>query len=105
LRRSARGLMDGSLPEEEVAAYTEALDSFAPDGIIYHALRTRRASSRRFVSVHVLVPGDWTVQKGHDAVELVEAKIRSVLPRTTVFTHLEPIEDPASWDDVHLDRH
>jgi divalent metal cation (Fe/Co/Zn/Cd) transporter len=54
--------------------------------------------------VHVLVPGAWTVQRGHDVVEEVEAAQREQLPYATVFTHLEPAEDPRSFDDSRLDR-
>jgi divalent metal cation (Fe/Co/Zn/Cd) transporter len=73
-------------------------------GIEVHALRTRQAGARRFVSLHVLVPGAWTVQQGHDLLEAIEADIRRALPRTTVFTHLEPLEDPTSYEDTALDR-
>jgi divalent metal cation (Fe/Co/Zn/Cd) transporter len=70
----------------------------------FHALRTRRAGRRAFVSLHLLVPGDWTVQRGHDLAERVEARLRAVLEHATVFTHLEPAEDPKSFDDTGLDR-
>ena len=70
----------------------------------FHALRTRQAGSRRFVSMHVLVPGAWTVQRGHDLVEQVEAALRRRLPGASVFTHLEPAEDPRSFADTTLDR-
>jgi divalent metal cation (Fe/Co/Zn/Cd) transporter len=56
------------------------------------------------MSVHVLVPGEWTVQRGHDVLERIEAEIRSAVPRITVFTHLEPVEDPVAWDDMTLER-
>lgn len=104
VRRSALGLMDRALPDDEQAVLRELLDGYRADGADYHALRTRRAGSRRFVDVHVLVPGAWTVQQGHDLLERIEAQIRDRLRNATVFTHLEPIEDPASWRDTELDR-
>jgi divalent metal cation (Fe/Co/Zn/Cd) transporter len=52
----------------------------------------------------VFVPGAWSVQGGHDVVEKVEARLRERLPYATVFTHLEPAEDPRSFDDTTLDR-
>jgi cation diffusion facilitator family transporter len=70
----------------------------------FHAVRTRQASSRRFVSLHVLVPGDWSVLRGHELLERIEADIRAAIPNVTVDTHLEPIEDPASFEDQGLDR-
>lgn len=104
VRRSALGLMDTALPEEEQALIRGVLDQYRTEGIEYHALRTRRAGPRRFVEVHILVPGAWTVQRGHDLLEVIEAQIRERLAHATVFTHLEPIEDPVSWRDTELDR-
>ena len=69
-----------------------------------HALRSRQAGARRFVSMHVLVPGEWTVHRGHALLEIIEADIRRAIPNVTVMTHLESLDDPASWDDVSLDR-
>ena len=104
VRRSVLGLMDTSLPPGELAAVREVLDSHLKDGIGYHALRTRQSGARRFVSFHVLVPGAWTVHRGHELLEDLEARIRAAVPDVTVFTHLESLDDPASWEDFHLDR-
>ena len=103
IRRSVHGLMDTALPEEERTAITRILDSYRDQGIEYHALLTRRAAARRFVSVHVLVPGAWTVQRGHDLLERIDEQVRAALPNTSLTTHLEPIEDPASWRDAELE--
>ncbi len=102
VRRSVLGLMDTALPEEEQLAIRKALDAYETQGIRFHALRTRQAGMRRFVSVHVLVPGAWSVRHGHEVVEQIEADVRKAAPRVHVFTHLEPVEDPASWKDQHL---
>ncbi len=104
VKRSALGLLDTSLPGNELAQIQRVLDTYTSRGITFHALLTRQAGVRRFVSVHVLVPGAWSVQRGHLLLEQVEADIRAAVPNTTVFTHLEPLEDPTSWQDVTLDR-
>jgi len=104
VRRSVSGLMDSALPESEERAVQAVLERFRADGVQFHALRTRQAGSRRFVSVHVLVPGQWTVQRGHNLLERIEGGIRQALPTVSVFTHLESLDDPASWDDETLDR-
>lgn len=104
VRESVHGLMDAALPADEREAVRSVLARHERDGIQFHAVRTRRAGTRRFVSFHVLVPGEWTVQRGHDLLEAIEAEVRAALPNSTVFTHLEPLEDAASWDDIHLDR-
>jgi cation diffusion facilitator family transporter len=104
VRKSVLGLMDTALPAGELTAVRAALDGRLKEGVEYHALRTRQSGARRFVSFHVLVPGEWTVHRGHALLEDIEAKIRATVPNVTVFTHLESLDDPASWDDVYLDR-
>ena len=104
IHRSTSGLMDGALPPEDHALVVAILSRYRDEGIDYHALRTRESGARRFVELHVLVPGKWSVRKGHDLAERVESDIRSALPRTTVITHLEPLEDPVSHEDIALDR-
>jgi len=104
VRRSASGLMDRSLSHEELAQIRQVLEPFEVGGRRFHALRTRQAGRQAFISVHVLVPGAWTVQRGHDEAERIEAALRERLPYATVFTHLEPIEDPRSFDDIALER-
>jgi cation diffusion facilitator family transporter len=102
--RSAGGLMDRALEPEELARVQDVLARHSGATMQFHALRTRRAGRRAFVDVHVLVPGDWSVQRGHDAIEQVEDELRQALGAATVLTHLEPLEDPASFADVGLDR-
>jgi cation diffusion facilitator family transporter len=104
LNRSIRGLLDAALPTEEQDAIKKVLDQYESQGIQYHALRTRQAGTRSFISLHVLVPGDWTVQCGHDLLEHLERDIRAAVPGAQLFTHLEPQGDPAAWEDIALDR-
>ncbi|MFO1304594.1 MAG: cation diffusion facilitator family transporter [Burkholderiales bacterium] len=104
LRRSAFGLMDEALPAERVGQINAVLDRYRAQGVEFHAIRTRAAAGRSFVSMHVLVPGAWTVKQGHDLLEKVEHEVAATAPGTTVFTHLEPKEDPTSYKDEGLDR-
>jgi cation diffusion facilitator family transporter len=105
MRRSADGLMDASLPPETGKKIDDVLAGYRAQGLDFHAVRTRQAGNRAFVSLHVLVPGTWTVQQGHDWAERIEADIRRVvMPRANVLTHLEPLDDPASLLDQDLDR-
>lgn len=102
LRRSALGLIDTALPPAQVEAIEEILRGY--ERVQFHALRTRQAGSRCFVSVHIQVPGEWSVQQGHDILEEIESQVRALISNVTVFTHLEPLEDPLSWSDQELDR-
>lgn len=104
VRASVLGLMDTALPNEERDVIIKVLEGYKSGGIEYHALRTRQSGSRRFTSFHILVPDTWTVLQGHRLLENIEADIRHSLPDITVFTHLEPINDPDSWNDTTLDR-
>jgi cation diffusion facilitator family transporter len=105
MRETADGLLDSALPEVELAIITEILANYQKEGIQFHALRTRAAASHRFVSFHILVPGAWSIQKGHDLCEEIELAITAALPMTDVDTHLEPAEDPISWTDAELRSH
>jgi cation diffusion facilitator family transporter len=104
LQETGAGLLDTSLPQAERDRITNIFSRHEPQGIRFHALRTRVSGSRRFVTFHVLVPGSWTVQQGHDLCEDVEAAIVEALPGANVVSHMEPLEDPKSWTDLELDR-
>ena len=104
LRETGSGLLDASMPAAEQRIVTDIFAGYDLQGIQFHALRTRVAGARRFISFHVLVPGNWSVQLGHALCEEIELKIMDSLPQTHVLTHLEPLEDPRSWDDQNLDR-
>ena len=99
MSRSFDGLMDRAVPDEERAAIVQVLEKLRHEGGDYHALRTRVAGAKSFVDVHILVPGKMSVQAGHDLVERLENEIQTQLPHVEVLTHLEPLEDPKSWDD------
>jgi cation diffusion facilitator family transporter len=99
MRRSFDGLMDRAIPDEDRAVVTGILDEVRRQGGDYHALRTRVAGAKSYVNVHILVPGSMSVQDGHDLVEKLESDIAAKLPHVEVLTHLEPLEDPKSWDD------
>jgi cation diffusion facilitator family transporter len=104
VRRSAMGLLDRAVPAEDRAAIDAVLERYGKQGIEFHAVRTRQAAGRAFVSMHVLVPGEWSVAHAHDVVEAIEAEMRTALHRASIITHLEPKGVAASYDDIPLDR-
>jgi cation diffusion facilitator family transporter len=102
VRRSVQGLMDASLPASEQEQVRAVIDRFTGPEVQYHALRTRRSGAHWFVSVHIIVPGSWSVHEGHQLMGRIEAEIEQVLANTTVFTHLESREVPLSRDEEDL---
>ena len=91
LQRSASGLMDEVLPPQQLAAIEQVLDAYRQQGLVFEELRTRQAGMQAFISLHVRVPGEWSVKQGHDWLERIEADIRAIVPGGNVITHLEPI--------------
>jgi cation diffusion facilitator family transporter len=104
LRQTSLGLLDTALPKEDQARIQQILDPYRAQDIDFHAMRSRMAGSRSFVSFHVIVPGKWTVLQGHTICEEIEMAIRANFSEITVFTHLEPKEDPVTFEDTQLDR-
>jgi cation diffusion facilitator family transporter len=105
VRRSASGLLDAAIAQHDREAIQQIFDEFSRrDRVAFHAFRTRRAAKRRFVSFHLLVPDGWTVKRAHRLSEEIEARIRAAVPHASVFTHIEPMYDPASYEDQGLDR-
>ncbi len=96
--------MDKALSVDDLDSLLKILDPYKQDGIEFHALLTREAGAKKFVSFHVLVPGHWSVQKGHQLLEQIEDNIRTKFQNIIITTHLEPIEDPNSYKDISLER-
>jgi cation diffusion facilitator family transporter len=99
IRRSFDGLMDRAIPADELARVVAILEQVKAQGGDYHRLRTRASGKKSFIDVHVLVPGSMSVHDGHDLAHRLESEIEAALPHAEVLTHLEPLEDPRSWDD------
>ena len=105
IRRSFHGLLDAAIPARDLAEIEKIFDEYRKrHGVDFHALLTRRAGSRRFISFHLLVPDAWTVARAHELSEEIESRIRSLVDNAILLTHIEPISQPASYDDINLER-
>lgn len=104
IKRSVFGLLDTSISSEELNIIKNIFNKYEPKGLKFHGLRTRQSAQRRFVSFHVLTPGSWSIKKGHDILEVIEKQIRDSIENVTVSTHLEPVEDPRSLEDISIER-
>lgn len=104
VKRSTLGLMDTVISDEDMKAVVNVLDSYVEkEKIDYHALRTRESGSRVFISVHILMPDEWSIREGHKLIDKIEDDIRTAVAGAIVFTHMEPISDPASMADIDLE--
>ncbi|MCT1354422.1 cation diffusion facilitator family transporter [Gordonia sp. p3-SID1431] len=101
--RSGAGLMDSALPDDLRAAIDAVLARHRADRIDFHDVRTREAGHERFVQLHMLVPGNWSVQRAHDLAETIEDELRAAVDDLTVTLHVEPINDPRAYEDWRLD--
>lgn len=101
VRRSVNGLMDVALPLTELKIIETVITKYRAKNIVFHAVQTRQSASRRFLSVHILYPGNWTVHDAHHIAEEFEKDIRAVLGDTVISTHLEPVDDEPSIQDIH----
>ena len=105
MRRSVLGLLDVAIPGDDLEEITKLFTEYSQRyGVSFHALRTRQAGARHFVTFHLLVPDEWSVKRAHQLSEEIESRIRSMVPSASLLTHIEPISDPASYDDQALDR-
>lgn len=106
IKRSTLGLLDTAFPKDEMDNIRRVLGTYEKQNIQFHSLMTRQSGQRKFISVHILMPGTMDIQQGHNLAEKVENDIRMLFPntQTTVFTHLEPAEDPVSMLDISIDR-
>jgi cation diffusion facilitator family transporter len=105
MRRSVVGLLDAAISGEDRREIDKLFAEYSRRyGVSFHAVRTRQAGARQFVTFHLLVPDAWTVARAHGLSEEIESRIRSLVPNASLLTHIEPISDPASYDDQQLDR-
>lgn len=104
VRKSVAGLMDGAAPDSAHEQLQASLVKFRAQGIQFHSIQTRQAGATSFISLHVVVPGSWTVHQGHHLTTQLEDDLKLRIPRSVVYTHLESSDDPASWDDHRLEK-
>ncbi len=98
IRESVDGLMDHAPSAEDQATITSVIGEFVGADVQIHGVRARVAGHQQHVAMHVLVPGEWTVQRGHDLLEQIEARFLERFAHMSIDTHLEPIEDPRSYE-------
>ena len=106
IRRSASGLLDTAVSKDETDKINQVLEKYKEQNIKFHSMMTRQSGQRKFILVHLLMPGIWNIHQGHNLAEEIEKDIRMLFPhaQSAVFTQLEPSEVPESMLDIRIDR-
>jgi cation diffusion facilitator family transporter len=86
------GLVDASLPHSEQAVIKSCLAKQGNQIVGFHELRTRRSGNQRYIDLHLVMARGISLEKAHQVCDLLEADIRSRLPRTNVTIHVEPCD-------------
>ncbi|UCE45954.1 MAG: cation transporter [Methanobacteriota archaeon] len=89
-RRSADGLLDRTLPEQEMRILMTVIARHETHFVDWHRLRARKAGSERQIDLHVTVPRTMSVNESHELVEILESEIRHEIHQCTIVVHVEP---------------
>ncbi len=88
---SSRVLVDEALPAAELDAVREIMRGHAGSEVLgFHALRARRAGSRRYIDMHVQFRDGTSLERAHELAHELQAAIRAQLRNADVLIHLEP---------------
>lgn len=90
LRGSVGGLMDESVPEDDLETMRELISANADGAVEAHDLRARHAGQATFVEFHLVVPGEMSVEAAHDICDRIEAAMMAAFDGCRVTIHVEP---------------
>lgn len=99
MRRSSQGLMDEALDEAELAEIEKTLAIFRHPTIRFDHVNTRRSGQRRFVDLHMHMPGNWTLGRAAALRTSVEQALMSAVPGLRATIQLLPSDVEAHFDD------
>jgi len=92
LKKAYYPLLDTPLPEKEIKIIEHTITKHLKSGMSYHMLRSRKAGPKRYVDLHLEVPGAITVNESHSLCDIIENEIEHELENTEVYIHIEPCE-------------
>jgi cation diffusion facilitator family transporter len=97
--RSSQGLMDEALEPEVMVDIQKTLDGFAHPTIRFDHVSTRRSGQRRFVDLHMHMPGNWSLGRAAAVRASVEQALMSAVPGLRCTIQLLPTDVEAHFDD------
>jgi cation diffusion facilitator family transporter len=78
--RSSQGLMDEALETDVLADIEKALVTFRQPPVRIDHVATRRGGQRRFVDLHVHLPGSWTLASAANLRAGIESSLIAAVP-------------------------
>jgi len=93
MKKSLGDLLDVKLPEAEERAIESAIMEHVGEIISYHKLRTRKAGNQHHIDLHLVMPGNMSVEDSHQICDHLEEDIEHKLQNTSVTIHVEPCDE------------
>ncbi|UCC90705.1 MAG: cation transporter [Dehalococcoidia bacterium] len=92
MKKSVDKLMDTKLPEAEEETVKSCITKLKDSGQIvdFHAFRTRKAGSQRYIDLHLIMPKNASVDETHQLCDRLEHDVERRLQRVNVTIHIEP---------------
>ena len=97
--RSSQGLMDQAVEPAVHAQIVATLQGFEHQAIRFDHLNTRWAGQRRFVDLHMHMPGGWSLSRAAAVRVSVEQALMSAVPGLRATIQLLPMDVEAHFDD------
>jgi len=93
IRKPISGLLDETLPPSQQAVIEDCLRKHSREVSGFHALRTRRAGSRSYIDLHLVMARDISLERAHQICDRIEVEIQGTLREASVTIHAEPCDN------------
>lgn len=93
IRHASPALVDVKLPESEEKTIRDTIMEHGGQLVSFHALRTRKAGSQRYIDLHLVMPRNASVEEAHRITDHIEQDIKKKLKHSSVIIHVEPCDD------------
>jgi len=90
LKRSFTPLLDSKLPDEDIRAIQEIIQTHSKGCTSFHKFRTRKSGSSKYIDFHLEVPENISVKEAHEICDEIEAEIKNKLGSVDINIHIEP---------------
>ncbi len=88
-KNTLNNLLDGSLPEKEVALIEKVVMDFK-NVLKYKNIKSRQVGAHKIIEMTLLFPSEMSISACHTICDEVEEKLENTLGNTVVVIHTEP---------------